>query len=49
MTNIEKQALALVNEVAADDARWTLDDVKGGVVFKALCRAIELWEEGFGK
>lgn len=41
MTDIEKKALALVNEVTSDDEPWTLDYVRGGVVFKTLCRAIE--------
>lgn len=44
VTEIEKKALALVNEAAHCDEPWVLDDVKGGVVFKALCRAIEQHE-----
>ena len=44
MTEIERKALALVNEAAHCDEPWVLDDVKGGVVFKALCRAIEQHE-----
>lgn len=45
MTEIEQKALALVNEVAFGDEPWTLDDVRGGFVFKALCRAIEQHEQ----
>ena len=44
MTEIEKKALALVNEAAHCDEPWVLDNVKGGVVFNALCRAIEQHE-----
>ena len=44
MTETEKKALALVNEVTFGDEPWTLDDVRGGFVFKALCRAIEQHE-----
>ena len=44
MTEIEQKALALVNEVTFGDEPWTLDDVRGGFVFKALCRAIEQHE-----
>ena len=45
MTEIEQKALALVNEVTFGDEPWTLDDVRGGFVFKALCRAIEQHEQ----
>ena len=44
MTEIEQKALALVNEVTFGDEPWTLDDVRGGFVFKALCRAIKQHE-----
>ena len=44
MTEIERKALALINEAALNDEPWTLDDVRGGVVFKALCRAIKQHE-----
>ena len=44
LDEIERKALALVNEAAHCDEPWVLDDVKGGVVFKALCRAIEQHE-----
>lgn len=44
MDDIERKALALVNEVTFGDEPWTLDDVRGGFVFKALCLSIEQHE-----
>lgn len=43
MTEIEKQALALVNEARAEAGRWSVEvsAVRGHSIFKALCRALE--------
>lgn len=44
MTDIEKKALALLNEVEPEIEPWTLDDIKGEACFETLCRAIEQHE-----
>ena len=44
MTEIEKKALALVNEADATGYSWVIDEVLANVVFNALCRAIEQHE-----
>lgn len=44
MTDIEKKALVLLNEVEPEIEPWTLDDIKGEACFETLCRAIEQHE-----
>jgi hypothetical protein len=44
MSDIEKKALVLLNEVWPEIEPWTLDDIKGEACFETLCRAIEQHE-----